>query len=108
MIRKITLSAALSLLVCSGVFAAGTAASQADMDALKIAMEDRLKDAESAKYKDVRIAKDGTTCGLVNAKNSYGAYSGFEPFIAMKLSTGKFFVLGVDEASGQVCSSKNI
>ncbi|MFG0419745.1 hypothetical protein [Pseudomonas sp. SWI36] len=108
MIRKITLAAALSLLVCSGAFAAGTAASKADLTALKSAMEDKLKDAESSKFKDVRIAKDGTTCGLVNAKNSYGAYSGFEPFIAMKLSTGKFFVLSIDEAAGQVCSSKNI
>lgn len=108
MIRKITLSAALSLLVCSGVSAAGTAATGADLTALKSAMEDKLKDAESAKFKDVRIAKDGTTCGLVNAKNSYGAYSGFGPFIAMKLSTGKFFVVSVDEAAGQLCSSKNI
>lgn len=69
-------------------------------------MDDRLKDSDSAKLKDVRVGKDGTTCGLVNAKNSYGAYAGYEPFIAMKLSVGSFYVLGVGDGVGDLCASK--
>ncbi len=37
-----------------------------------------LKDPTSAKFKDVRIADvTGAVCGQVNAKNSYGGYTGF-------------------------------
>ena len=86
---------------------AGSASPQ-DLQGIKSAMDDRLKDSESAKLKDVRIAKDGTVCGLVNAKNSYGAYAGYEPFIGMKLSTGRFYVVGVGSESGQLCASKGI
>tara|TARA_R110002020_G_scaffold475979_1_gene715305 strand:- start:135 stop:704 length:570 start_codon:yes stop_codon:yes gene_type:complete len=45
----------------------------------------RLKDADSAKFRDVRFYSGGTTpvvCGQVNAKNGLGGYSGFERFIA--------------------------
>lgn len=108
MIRKLTRAFAVALVVASPVFAAGSKATPADIAAIKAAMEDRLKDADSAKIKDVRIAKDGTTCGRVNAKNSYGAYGGFEPFIAMKLSTDSFYVLGVGEEAGTLCESKGI
>ena len=48
-----------------------------------------LKDGKSARIKDVtgvKVDLDGTTvyafCGMVNAKNSYGAYGGYERFIA--------------------------
>lgn len=99
------------LLLCGLSFSiavvAGSVTPQ-DLSGIKIAMDGRLKDSESAKIKSVRIASDGTVCGLVNAKNSYGAYAGYEPFIAMKLSTGKFYVLGVGLESGQLCESKGI
>ena len=90
------------------VTAIAASVSAKDLEGIKSAMDDRLKDTESAKLKDVRIAKDGTICGLVNAKNSYGAYVGYEPFIALKLSTGKFYVAGIGRESGQVCASKGI
>lgn len=83
-------------------------ATSQDIAGIRAAMDDRLKDSESAKIKSVRIASDGTTCGLVNAKNSYGAYGGYQPFLAMKLSSGKFYVVGVGRESGQVCESKGI
>lgn len=99
------------LLLCGLSFAIAAVAGPVtpqDISGIKLAMDDRLKDSESAKIKSVRIAADGTTCGFVNAKNSYGAYAGYEPFIAMKLSTGKFYVLGVGLESGQLCESKGI
>jgi len=107
-IRKIGLGVFAQCAVFSLAFAAGTPASNDDLAALKIAMEDRLKDADSAKFKNVRIGKDKATCGLVNSKNSYGAYVGFEPFMAVKLSSGNFVVIDVGEAAGQVCSKKGI
>lgn len=48
-----------------------------------------LKDPDSAKFKDTVYYPDekngpnesnGYVCGMVNAKNSYGAYTGFQPF----------------------------
>lgn len=43
-----------------------------------------FKDPDSVKFKDLRITKDGTVvCGMVNAKNSYGGYTGFEMFYSM-------------------------
>jgi len=54
-------------------------------------MQHRLKDADSAKFRDVRVLaktlKDGSVafdvCGEVNAKNSYGAYGGYSVFLGM-------------------------
>lgn len=51
----------------------------------KEGIKKRLKDPDSAKFKDVRFYSGGTTpvvCGQVNAKNAMGGYSGFERFIA--------------------------
>ncbi|MEG3116853.1 copper resistance protein NlpE N-terminal domain-containing protein [Salinicola sp. 4072] len=49
-----------------------------------------LKDPESAQFRDMEINRgqsDGKkqlyTCGEMNAKNSYGGYNGFKPFIAI-------------------------
>ncbi len=42
-----------------------------------------FKDPDSVKYKDVRIIDKGlkrVVCGLLNAKNSYGAYVGYTRF----------------------------
>jgi hypothetical protein len=44
-------------------------------------VKDALKDPESARFKSDFIGKEGAVCGLVNAKNSYGGYGGFERYI---------------------------
>jgi hypothetical protein len=44
-------------------------------------VRDALKDPESARFKSDFIGKEGAVCGLVNAKNSYGGYGGFERYI---------------------------
>lgn len=55
----------------------------------RMLMDTRLKDAESARFRDViQVTGTGKThivCGWVNAKNSFGGYIGFKPFFA----TGK-------------------
>jgi hypothetical protein len=43
-----------------------------------------LKDPESARFGDIRAVKRQggkiTVCGFVNAKNSFGGYTGMKPF----------------------------
>jgi hypothetical protein len=45
-------------------------------------VKDRLRDPESVRYRNVAAGPDGThVCGYVNAKNSFGGYVGFMPFV---------------------------
>lgn len=53
----------------------------------------RLKDAESARWGEIFKGKKGPVCGSVNAKNSFGAYTGFRRFVA---GAGEFVVLEND------------
>ena len=48
------------------------------------AIKAKLKDADSAKFRNVKFYSGvaPVTCGEVNAKNSFGGYSGYERFIA--------------------------
>lgn len=55
----------------------------AEIAATKAKIERRLKDPSSVQYRDVRAFVVGgrvAVCGEVNAKNSYGGYTGFEGF----------------------------
>jgi hypothetical protein len=56
--------------------------------ALTVALSQTLKDPESARFKWLPLADYAGTnpvgyCGWVNAKNSYGGYTGFKRFFAM-------------------------
>lgn len=76
----------------SGV--SGSRSAAADQELKQIAWMDRgkdmvlqrLKDPKSAEFKDVYFLQgtDGVpmTCGLVNAKNSFGGYTGFKHFVS--------------------------
>lgn len=65
-----------------------------------------MKDPDSAKFRYLRFIEsaeneDGTVtgfvCGHVNAKNSYGAYAGFSPFvIKISMKAKGMFSKGVD------------
>lgn len=56
---------------------------QLSEDDLKEAVLSRLKDPNSANFKDLQVLEGGRAlCGLVNAKNSYGGYTGFKLFVA--------------------------
>jgi hypothetical protein len=52
---------------------------------IKSAVRSALKDPNSAQFGTIIAARnahgDLLACGLVNAKNSFGGYSGMEPFI---------------------------
>jgi len=50
---------------------------------LKDLVRTSLKDPESANFKNLRVMSNGRAlCGDVNAKNSYGGYTGFKAFVA--------------------------
>lgn len=50
---------------------------------LRVGLERSLKDPASAIYEDLVIGSSGTAlCGRVNAKNGYGAFTGFMRFIS--------------------------
>lgn len=58
---------------------------QAFMTSAKKAIAEQLKDPDSAQFKNLRVvqfASGALVCGEVNAKNSFGGYSGFQRFIA--------------------------
>lgn len=53
------------------------------------AVRSRLKDPRSAEFADIRVHRyvnlkgnsDWAICGMVNAKNSFGGYTGMTPFV---------------------------
>ena len=72
------------MLVATGIAQASDGVRDAtakELAAIKAGLETSLKDAGSAKLQNVRF-KGETFCGLVNAKNSYGAYAGYVPIKA--------------------------
>lgn len=116
------------LALCSAnVSAQSRIASKAEIELIRDGMQGRLKDADSAKFRNVRIGttshKD-TICGDVNAKNSFGAYSGFVSFMGSYLGPDAYtdsatvkrkptvLILRVDESAGgavaQVCEELGI
>jgi hypothetical protein len=76
-------------------FAASPSRGQPPAD-VKAALEEKLKDPESARYSDVFIVQssEGTSaaCGWVNAKNSHGGYVGKTRFVVIRMEPkpGKF------------------
>lgn len=81
--------------------------------AIKADLETRLKDAGSAKLQRVRV-KGEDFCGLINAKNSFGAYAGYTPIMGMIFvdTKGKTLaaVMGLDspEITRQMCEEKGL
>lgn len=83
------------MLFASVSVAAETA--DARIDAAHQLVERKLKDPSSVQYRKVRFIDDeAAVCGEFNAKNSYGGYVGFKPFVVD--GSGKIFVM--DENGG--------
>lgn len=89
-------------------------ASQSELAMLKTALEGQLKDPYSAKFRNVKVGPKSpagmyTACGMVNAKNSYGAYAGEEPFYGQLIPEAKVaIVIGVGDAAGQLCAQQGL
>ena len=54
-----------------------------------------MKDPESAIFKGTRVAENGMLCGMVNAKNEFGGYTGFQTFIYVP-SLNEFYMAGTE------------
>ncbi|MEY0338967.1 hypothetical protein AB7V82_20600 [Providencia stuartii] len=50
-------------------------------------LKNSLKDPSSADIRNSRLGKSGVTCGEVNAKNSFGAFTGYKNFIQIGSTT---------------------
>ena len=104
---------ALALLACFSAY--GQQAPKLNERLLKEALEEELKDSDSAKIKDMRYKPDGAglwlMCGRVNAKNSYGAYAGYQRFSGFVEKEGqqiKYLVLALGEIAEGYCQSKGM
>lgn len=66
----------------------------------KQGLEKRLKDPESAQFRNERVSRSSgnpVVCGEVNAKNGFGGFTGFEPYIGL----GDLVVMDNDMAQGE-------
>jgi hypothetical protein len=77
---------------------------------IRSSVRDRLRDPSSAifaDYRALRISKNGeielAVCGLVNAKNAYGGYTGEQMFLATIKGTD-IKILGPSSAGALLCS----
>jgi hypothetical protein len=54
--------------------------------AAKMNLKAKVKDGESIRYQNLFVSNSGGSlwalCGSINSKNSFGAYTGFKPFVA--------------------------
>lgn len=76
-----------------------------DLQIIQSTVSYPLKDPGSAQFRGIQAVtkQDGTifVCGEVNGKNSFGGYTGFEPFTGM-LSSGRFQINIVPAESGDI------
>lgn len=80
------------------------------MDKGKEAVSFKLKDSDSAKFRNVYFHRGSDnipmTCGEVNSKNSYGAYIGFQRFISAGTSENTYLeeqVSGFSDTWNRFC-----
>jgi hypothetical protein len=64
----------------------------ADIARAHAAVESRLNDSGSAKFRNDQVlyvppGKEKIVCGEVNAKNFYGGYAGFTPYVVEQLDS---------------------
>lgn len=64
-----------------------------------------LKDPNSVEYRNLHKYSESVVCGEYNAKNSYGGYIGFKPFIYG--STGENYIRKMDANSNEIYSLCN-
>lgn len=92
-------------------------ASAKEIAIIRASFEDKLKDADSAKFKDVLVyVKPGaepvhSLCGQVNSKNSYGAYAGYSPFFGVLVpkkpeSETIVLIMSMDEVAAAMCEKE--
>lgn len=105
-IRRSALSEVAGYAKTVKLFLATGTPEQAVQDA-KQALADGMKDPSSVQFRNVRLVNylDGQViCGEVNAKNSYGGYVGFSPFVA---SSSAYHLYDNDKKHDLIASASN-
>jgi hypothetical protein len=69
-----------ALLACMALTAAAAPSRQKGEQEIVSLVKEQLKDPESARFRDIKKMENGNFCGWVNAKNSYGGYTGYQAF----------------------------
>jgi hypothetical protein len=71
---------AAALIILAIASSSGAAADEAAFTKAKASIIKKLKDPDSARFQDLRMAGIDWVCGSVNAKNQFGGYAGAKPF----------------------------
>ena len=108
-----------TILIAMAAVACSTALAQkppaVDEAALRAAMDGSLKDAASARFRAIQhlpTEKPGVwnVCGQVNAKNGYGGYAGYSPFLAVvgqpKGKPASYVLIGIGPIAEQLCAAQ--
>jgi len=114
----------IGMLVC-GLAASGVSSAEPktrpatakEIALIRSSFDNKLKDADSAKFKDVLVyVKPGpepvhSLCGQVNSKNSYGAYAGYSPFFGVLVpmkpeSETIVLIMSMDEVAAAMCEKE--
>jgi hypothetical protein len=108
----------MSVLACQDVLARDTL-TDSEKSVIERAVKNKLKDPDSAKFKWMKLADGAITtssaivyCGLVNSKNGYGGYVGYQPFQSVIMFTNKgtlmddidIFLRADNEVTLQLCA----
>jgi len=81
-------------------------ANAADVAAARAAVGRALKDPASARFEGVRD-RGAAVCGLVNAKNSLGGYTGAMPFVYV-VASREVFVLDPASQNGPAWAARAV
>lgn len=65
----------------------------AEFSAAKAFVAASMKDPDSVRFGQLSHGKGKSICGLVNAKNGYGGYTGMEPFVYSPERVGDEFYI---------------
>lgn len=67
--------------------------------AAEMAVRERLKDPESARFSEHRLGRNNASCGVVNAKNAFGGYVGARRYVVVTaVSTWVYIDDGADRS----------
>lgn len=90
----LTASGRAGLLLSAALTSPAYADSSSALNLAKIAaiqkeVADKLNDPESARFRNLQATEAGIVCGYVNAKNRFGGYVGFKPFVGQVIQYGE-------------------
>jgi hypothetical protein len=89
-----------------------TSLSETQFGIVKASVIERLKDPESARFGKyvAGSSKSGdiTVCGFVNAKNSFGGYTGDRPYFGLLFNDKLFVVIGISESDTDVQATMKV